>query len=516
MLISRRCSAECKLIVFVLLLVLNQTISIGQTVSPLTRVCLNVHQQSLESVLDSLSAKTGYLFSYDPTLVRTSRLVSVHFEKKALKDCLSELFVHDTLDFQFVNKHVIISKKVNLQSSVIQCKGRVLDAYTNQPLEFATISFRGKTIGTVTNTRGEFILNIPRELLSERLWVSYVGYIPENYSITSDTVMTVKLKSAPNMLKEVIIDFIDPKDLIHAVYDNLDKNYLTSPVSMTGFYREISTKNSDYVAITEAVVAIDKSPYYSNRRDKIFVLKARKSTDVVKMDTVAYKFQGGLTTCLVLDVIKNKPSFADREFEGFYDYKLDKVQSIENENVYAISFEQKPNTEYPFYCGKIYINAKSKALIEVEFALSPSGLKYALQELIVKSPLRYKVKPLQASYRVSYRLFNGKWCLSHVKSETLVNVRRKNRLFSNTYRTVAEMVITQFDTIPLKQPVDGVLFKSNEIISDKSLPYDAKFWGDQNVIKPEEPIENALKKLTNQLAAWQKAKEEFDLKTETK
>lgn len=511
-----RYSAFCKLIMIAIFFIVNQTVAVCQTVSPFTRVCLNIHQQSLESVLDSLSAKTGYLFSYDPTIVHTARLVTVRFDKKALNDCLSELFEYDSLNFQFVNKHVIISKKVTLQPAVIQCKGRVVDAYTNQPLEFATISFRGKTIGTVTNTRGEFVLNIPRELLSERLWVSYVGYVPENYSITSDTVMTVKLKSAPNMLKEVIIDFVDPKELIHAVYDDLDKNYLMSPVAMTGFYREISTKNSDYVSITEAVVAIDKAAYFSSRRDKIYVLKARKSTDVVKMDTIAYKFQGGLTTCLVLDVIKNKPSFADREFESFYDYKLDKVQTIENENVYAISFEQKPNTEYPFYCGKIYINAKSKALVEVEFALSPSGLKYALQELIVKSPLRYKVKPLQASYRVSYRLYNGKWYLSHVRSETLVNVRRKNRLFSNMYRTVAEMVITQFDTVPSKEPVEGVLFKSNEIISDKSLPYDAKFWGDQNVIKPEEPIENALKKLTNQLAAWQKAKEEFELKTEGK
>lgn len=491
-------------------------VSYSQVYNSFVKVNLTLHQASLATVFDSLSAKTGFLFSYDPTVVTSSKLVNVHFSDMPLKNCLNELFSTDSLNITYASKHIIISKKEISKPTVIQCKGRIVDGTTGQPLEFATISFRGKTVGTVSNSKGDYIINIPYELCSERLWFSYVGYNPVNYKVSSDTILDIKLYPAPNLLKEVVIDFHDPKELIQAVFDNRDKNYCSTTMYINGFYREVSKKNSDYVSITEAIVGIEKAPYASNRKDKIYILKSRKSADVVRMDTLAYKFQGGLFTCLFLDALKNRPSFADNEFESFYKYKLNKIQTIENENVYAISFEQVPNTEYPFYCGKMYINATSKALVELEFSLSPSGLKYASEALVVKSPFMYKVKPLQANYRVSYRFYNGKWYLSHARSETVVYVRRRNRLFSNVYRTVAELVVTQFDTVPAVSKFEGVLLKSNDIISEKSLPYDANFWGVENIIKPEEPIENALKRLTNQLAAWQKGKEEFENKLNAK
>ena len=325
----------------------------GQQLGLQAKVTLHVQQESLASVFDSLSAKTGFLFSYDPTVVPVNKRVTVNFEQHTLKECLTLLLSQDSLTFQFSNRHVIISKQEVKRRTILQCKGKITDAMSGQPLEFATISFRGKTVGTVSNAKGDFILNIPVALSDERLWISYVGYEPESFSIKADTVLNVKLLSAPDMMKEVIIEYLDPKDLIHAVFDKIENNYPTKPVNMTGFYREISKKNSDYVSITEAVVAIEKSAYTSGRRDKIRLIKGRKSTDVVRMDTLAYKFQGGLNTCLFLDAIKNCPSFADREYERFYNYKLEKIQTIENENVYAISFEQKPQTEYPFYCGKL-------------------------------------------------------------------------------------------------------------------------------------------------------------------
>jgi len=483
-----------------------------QYINDITKVNLHIVHGSLESVLDSLSDKTGYLFSYDPTIVPIHKYISVRFDNKLFKDCLDEIFEQDSIHYQFANRHVILSKTIQNKPLIIQCKGRIVDALSDLPLEYATISFRGKSLGTIANAKGEFILNIPNNLQSEPIWISFVGYSTERYFIKKDTVLNIKLIPAPNLIKEVVIEYLNPKDLIHAVYDNLENNYIMSSVAMTGFYREFSRKNSDYVSITEAIVAINKSPYLSSKHDKIFILKCRKSTDVVKMDTVAYKFQGGLNSCLYLDAIKNRPSFADPEFESFYNYKLEKIQSIENENIYEIKFEQKNNTEFPFYNGKIYINAKAKAIVEIEFSLSPSGLKYASQALVVKSPFKYKVKPLQAKYRVSYRKINEKWYLSHVRSETIVNVKRRNRIFSNEYKTIAEMVITQFDTIKKTIPNEGILLKQNDIISDKILPYDTKFWGDENVIKPEESIELALKRISNQLAAWQKGKEEFELK----
>ncbi|PIQ20888.1 MAG: hypothetical protein COW65_12385, partial [Cytophagales bacterium CG18_big_fil_WC_8_21_14_2_50_42_9] len=53
-------------------------------------------------------------------------------------------------------------------------KGRVIDEKTNEPLEFVSVYVNTTTIGTVTNAKGEFRLNLPAG--KYEIIVSFTGY----------------------------------------------------------------------------------------------------------------------------------------------------------------------------------------------------------------------------------------------------------------------------------------------------------------------------------------------------
>jgi hypothetical protein len=62
-------------------------------------------------------------------------------------------------------------------------KGRVLDAETLEPLLLATVFISNSSIGTSTNKKGEFEMNIPEG--NHELVISYIGFQPFSYTIST-------------------------------------------------------------------------------------------------------------------------------------------------------------------------------------------------------------------------------------------------------------------------------------------------------------------------------------------
>ena len=73
---------------------------------------------------------------------------------------------------------------------------------------------------------------------------------------------------------------------------------------MTGFYRETIKKRNRNASLSEAVLKIKKEPYNSSKQDQISIVKARKNVDYNRLDTLAFKLQGGPFSALHTDVIK--------------------------------------------------------------------------------------------------------------------------------------------------------------------------------------------------------------------
>lgn len=83
-------------------------------------------------------------------------------------------------------------------------KGKVMDAGTGEPIPFAAVSFKGKSIGTTTDYNGEFF--IETLFASNTIVVSSLGYETAEFPITLNTNnsnLNIRLRSSEIQLDEV-------------------------------------------------------------------------------------------------------------------------------------------------------------------------------------------------------------------------------------------------------------------------------------------------------------------------
>jgi hypothetical protein len=391
----------------------------------------------------------------------------------------------------------------NDTSAVISVSGKVLDKITQKPVSYANVYLVGSSIGTVTNTDGEFLIKVPKEKSKEQIGVTHLSYKTYKVAVEQlkDLNNTILLDQDIIPLSEVVIRSDDPVILLKGALYNIKKNYRTEPNMVTGFYRETVQQNKKYVSIAEAVLDAYKAPYANVfTQDRVRILIGRKSQDVKKMDTVLFKLQGGPITPFYLDVVKNPEDLISEENMEYYKYTLSGQVTLDNMRCYVISFDQREGEKNAVYKGKIYIETESLAIVCIEFGLSENGLEQANTMFVKKKPLTMNIETNQAEYYVKYAKSNGYWNLSYVRSELKFKCKWKKRLFNSSYTTMVEMAVTDIDTTNINKYRSSETTKLTDIFSEKVDDFrNDEYWGDYNVIKPDESIQSAIEKLNKKL-----------------
>jgi len=399
----------------------------------------------------------------------------------------------------------ISSKKKNDQQSYITIKGKVVDAETGTPLVFANVAVKESNVAIVTNIDGEFTLKIGEPVTAKNLEISYIGYKNKTVLISdlkdNGYKNVISLESAPIPIKEIIVKPMDPVDIVLKAINYIPKNYESEPNLMTAFYRETIRKNRTYVSIGEAVVEIFKAPYNSDVRfDGARIYKGRKSSDVEKMDTVLFKLQGGPVSVLQLDIAKNTEAVLTREAMQYYNYSITGVIEIDGKPHYVIDFIQKPSVEMPLFMGSLYIEMDSYAITEAEFGFNLSDKEAASSIFIRKKPLGMEVTPEVATYRTKYREQDGVWHFAYSRAEVKFKVNWKKKLFNTFYTTMSEIAVTDRTDQEVIKFAGKDKIKYSDVFSEKVSSFtDPEFWGDYNVIEPDQSIESAIRKLARKL-----------------
>ena len=395
--------------------------------------------------------------------------------------------------------------KESAQQNFISIKGKVVDAETGTPLVFASVSVTETNVGIITNIDGEFTLKISESLASKDLEISYLGYknkvIPVSQMKNNGFKNIISMETAPIPIKEIIVKPLNPEEIVGKAIDRIGKNYESIPNLMTAFYRETIRKNRTYVSIGEAVVEIFKAPYINDMRfDGARIYKGRKSSDVEKMDTVLFKLQGGPVSVLQLDIAKNTELILTREAMEYYDYSLTGVIEIDEKPHYKIDFLQKPSVEIPLFMGSLYIEADSYAISEAEFGFNLSDKAAVSSIFIKKKPLGMQVTPEVASYRAKYREQDGKWHFAYSRAEVKFKVNWKKKLFNTYYTTMSEIAVTDRTDQEVIKFAGKDKIKYSDVFSEKVTAFtDPEFWGDYNVIEPDQSIESAIRRLSRKL-----------------
>lgn len=385
---------------------------------------------------------------------------------------------------------------------VLTFQGRVIDAATRSPIIFTSIFIDGTSIGTVTNSEGEFIIKVPVSLKDRHLGFYHLSYQTLLVPLKGlkETGNTILMESAPIPIEEVTIKNENPLSLIRAARSKISSNYSMEPVMITSFYRETIKKNRNYVAVSEAVLDVYKAAYRSLETDRIRIFKGRRSRDVERMDTVLFKLQGGPYISFMLDVAKNPGEILSEDYFEYYEYRMGGIVTIDNKQAYVVHFDQNDFVEAPMYKGTIFIGMDDLAFVAIEFGISPKRIDQASEFLIKKKPLGMTVDVLSADYLVKYRQIDDLWYLNYVRSELQLRTRWKQKLFRSNYTTMSEMAVTDIDRENISRYKYRESTKPTDIFVDQLSDFeDPEFWGDYNIIKPEESIETAIERIRKKL-----------------
>jgi hypothetical protein len=340
--------------------------------------------------------------------------------------------------------------------------------------------------------------------------IRHLGY--ENGHIPVITLIDtpnnhIKLKSSPFSLSEIEVVSGDGTELVREALRRIYLNYSSTPNMMVSFYRESVKKGSRYISLVEAVLDIYKASYPSISSDQAKIYIGRKATDISPRDTILLKFQGGISDALKLDIAKNPEIVFDTDGAD-YSFHIDGLINYNDRPHYAISFAPLESIHDILFRGTIYLEAHSLAFARMEFNMNVEGRNDASHIFIRRKPPKMKVEVVRARYVVDFSESEGKWFFNYSSTDVEFRIRWSNRffgLFATNYTIGSEMAITdRYNENVVRFPRNERI-RSTDVIAEKVEYFlDPDFWGEYNVIEPDQAITDAIRRLSGKLKRRQK------------
>ena len=457
------------------------------------RINCQIDTATVEQILEKVVDENDLFFSYNPDILPRQRS-SLQLLNVTLDELLGKILPNDEYKIEVIDNQVIITLR---EIRSIKLTGRLVDGRDNDPVPYATLTIAGESIGTMTNIDGRYDFIIPSRFRDKLISIRCIGFQP--LELTQKELITnpnIKLEPITIRLREIKVKPVDVAEVLRNFRSNIGKNYELSSQLMITFYRETIKRDEQYIGVWEAIMEMLKSPYTSGAADRVRFLKGRKSNFNKTFNDVSLKIQGGPWYITTLDIVRNLETFLDPQFENLYRYRFEQPVMYNGRVTWVIRFSRKEEVDFPCYYGKILIDADTYALVNAEFGLDKKSLKMNGDTFIKKEPHGFTTRPEGAEYTVNYRLVDDRWQFYSARTDVLFAVKRNKKNFKTEYRSVSDILVTQQYSFPRKARFgpEG-LFRADDIFSDIIGQYDPEFWGNYNVIKPDDDLSKALREI---------------------
>ncbi|MBX2964717.1 MAG: carboxypeptidase-like regulatory domain-containing protein [Cyclobacteriaceae bacterium] len=400
------------------------------------------------------------------------------------------------------------------QGQYVTIRGRVTHA--SDGLSYAAIFTEDTSIGVAADTAGYFRLNVPALKIASKLVISCLGYTSRSIEVPpKDTVINIELQPYINILNEVIVyaKTDSAKQIIEKMLGSVDKNYAHYIYEAQAFYSETVRQSKKFVKTSEALVRIQDRGYeHPIEKDGLVLFKIEQlrtkgeGPDLSWIEALANWFfeKNGVYLTLKDDPLRKKKIFnwfetvgsglleqsntetsflASPNFLEGYNFHLDSISKINNQDVYCLSFYNNNSEALSVGEGNLFIQKKDFALIEYRARLIKTKKR---------DPINWNLyAPLKDSTlyecHAKYREVNGKYFLHYLASKSLGNnssflTRNHKQGTTGMVYQYKQLIVKTILTEGFKKMKPKESYPIDEDIADAKVKYDKVFWENQNIL----------------------------------
>src|SRR5688572_30636207 len=367
------------------------------------------------------------------------------------------------------------------QAQKITLSATVQDNQSQEPLPFASVGIKGKSIGTISNLQGQFDFHFPAEYRNEILVISMLGY--ENYeapiwSLLDSKATVIPMSRSTTVLKEVEVrDSLSGGEILSLALGKIEENYPMDPFRLKGFYRDVKKVGGTYIALLEAAVEIYDDNYAEPRnksklRERVKLLEVRKSVGYDNKFTAYFGQKNLLEDLLLHNNIRYRQ--IDTQTELFANTKREEDSYYNGSETFVIINREG------FYL-KMYVDKSDYSISHLVFEIS--GENDERKRNLVSKFVSYRKT-------IDFKRFDGKMYLNYI------SVVSNEKWYDQANQLQFETELAQNLLVNEVQPKTTERISSTEKMRNYGLqyqdyPYNKPFWDSYNVIK-ETPVDRKV------------------------
>lgn len=439
------------------------------------------------------------------------------------------------------------------QKKTISITGEIRNEL-NKELPFANIYLKNNNIGTISNSEGSFILNIPIEKQTDTIVISYMGYNNKELSIINfgKKNRIITLLKETEILSEISISAnFDWRKYISKAIKKIPDNYPQKDIEISSFYREILLNNNTPVRLAESANTIHYKSYSDkfNRRKSEkkyyndylpmmlyhqgYPIMRYKNNKIINPDDVLYINEcrtsednsitytdfdicEGPLGMFAVDEVKYPTLILNNKMLRKYHFSLEDVTTIDNQPINIISFKPK-NKIKNILEGKLYINTNNLAFVKIIFNYTDNCLNnikeydiYRFTNQYYTKPITDKLKKTKYNLQINYKCFNEKYFINFIKIESTLKYTYQDKDTTYNISSIQTMNINKIDSII--NDINNIVpfnFANENKLFYYPISYNESFWKNYNLIPKDKYIENLIYKLDSVKSIDNQFKEKF-------
>ena len=196
-----------------LILVISLTTASGKTsYSQSVKFTLNLERVTVKELFDKIEKSSEFIFVYYDNIIDLNKEISVKANNETVEEILGKVFKSTENTFKVFDRQIVIARKessmadleivIAQQPQKKEISGTVRDI-TGLSLPGVTIVVKGTTIGTISDTDGNFRLSV--RLDAKTIVFSFVGMKSQEFPIAGKTTFNVVMEDEAVALANVVV-----------------------------------------------------------------------------------------------------------------------------------------------------------------------------------------------------------------------------------------------------------------------------------------------------------------------